>query len=420
MSWIDRLRKTIQLTSPGGSEFTALWQGNSRSIEKKLGVFQFPKVRGAVVQDLDVGPVRYPLTIFFQGEDNDLEANRFLDACKENGRWLVLHPVHGLLDLQLVSATEQALPVESGNLTQFDTVWLEPVSEVQRTSTVQIKGQISNQINVVNGSSADQLLANVSQDTAGEVSAFQNSVNNVVAAVENTLENVSDLSAEITARMISIKRGISAVLDVVPMDIISLAGQVQQLIQLPALAIADVEARLDTYGNFADQIFGQDSGPVNLEGKNIIAVKELALVSAIGAVAGISSTGALNSRLQAIEVIEVNAALLNDTIDHLDESQSAFETVPIDVQYFSQSESFPSVAGLTALAIAFLLRSIFNLAIEKRFILPVQKSPIRITIEEYGSLGDGDVNFDFFIATNQLQDLEIIMLEAGREVVVYV
>jgi len=208
MSFLDRLRPSIQLTSPGGSEFTALWQGNTRSIEKKLGIFQYPKVRGAIVQDLDVGPVRYPLTIFFQGEDHDLESNRFLDACKENGRWQVVHPVHGQLELQLVSATEQALPVESGNLTQFDTVWLEPIREAQLASPAQLKSSVANQINVANGSSADQLLANVSQDTAGQVSAFQGAVNNVIAVVESTLESISDLNAEITARMTSIKRDI--------------------------------------------------------------------------------------------------------------------------------------------------------------------------------------------------------------------
>jgi len=181
-----------------------------------------------------------------------------------------------------------------------------------------------------------------------------------------------------------------------------------------------VEARLDAYGRYADEIFGLDPGGANLEGRNIVSVKEVALIAGIGAVAGISSTGTLNSRLQAVEAIEINAALLNDTIDNLDSSQEAFESVPIDVQYFSQSESFPTVATLTALTQAFLLRSIFNLAIEKRFILSQQKSPIRITIEEYGSLGEGDANLDFFITTNQIEGLEIIMLLAGREVVVYV
>ena len=121
MSWRDRLRQSIELTSPDGNIFEAAWQGNSRSMDKKLGLFEFPKVKGTKVQDLDIGSARYPLTIFFVGENNDQESDRFFKACRERGVWTVIHPVRGSLNLQLISVTENIQPVESGNVTQFDT-----------------------------------------------------------------------------------------------------------------------------------------------------------------------------------------------------------------------------------------------------------------------------------------------------------
>jgi prophage DNA circulation protein len=420
MSWLERLRKDIQLTSPSGAVFNALWQRNPRSMEKKLGIFQYPKVQGAIVQDLDVGPVRYPLTLFFEGSDHDLEAERFFTACKERGLWQVVHPVRGALLLQLVSFTETIDPLNSGNVTQVETAWIEPLTEAQLPSEAQLQGQVANQIDELNSSSADQLVANVVQETAGEVSAFRTAVNSVVAATRETLDNLSELNAEVNAQVASIRRGIDSVLAVVPMDILSLAGQVQQLIQLPALAIADIEARIDTYENFAAEIFNLDTGSANNEGRNSVAVKELALVSGLAAISDISTTGAISSRVQSIELVETSSAMLNDIINNLDATQETFLNTPIDIQYFSQSNSFSSTALLTAQTIAYLLQRLFALAIEKRFILDRRRSPIEITISEYGSLGVDDSNFDVFINTNSLEAEEIIILEAGREVVVYV
>jgi prophage DNA circulation protein len=122
MSWLDRLRSDIELTSPSGAVFNPLWIGDDISMAKKLGIFEYPKVLGAVVQDMDVGATSYPLSLFFEGPDNDLEAADFFKACKERGPWTVIHPVDGTLILNLVNISKKVRPVESGNLTQVDTL----------------------------------------------------------------------------------------------------------------------------------------------------------------------------------------------------------------------------------------------------------------------------------------------------------
>lgn len=68
---------------------------------------------------------------------------------------------------------------------------------------------------------------------------------------------------------------------------------------------------------------------------------------------------------------------------------------------------------------AYLLRSVFDLSVEKRFKLEKRRAPIEITISEYGSLGDDDSNFQLFIDSNGLKGNDILILPEGREVVVY-
>ncbi len=57
----DRLRPDIQLISPEGTIFIALWSGNDRSQDKKVGIFDYPLVDGSTVQDLGVSAAPYPL-----------------------------------------------------------------------------------------------------------------------------------------------------------------------------------------------------------------------------------------------------------------------------------------------------------------------------------------------------------------------
>lgn len=420
MTWRDRLRQTIKLTSPEGNIFEAKWRGNPRTKDKKLGLFEFPKVKGTKVQDLDIGSARYPLTLFFDGENHDQEADRFFKTCDERGAWNIIHPVKGSLDLQLISVREGIEPVESGNVTQFDTEWIEPLKDSVVPSLFQQRSIIDSQINEVNSTASDQVESNVLQETAAETSSFEATVNGVVKAVEKFLAPVYELQSEINSQVLSIKRGITSLLSAPVFDIASIAGQVQALVQLPALAIADVNSRIDAYENFISAALDFSPDDAETKDRNIVAVQELALTSGLASISFISSTGELDSRLQAIELINSNTELFKNITDTLDATQELFKDEIIDGQYFSQSESYSDVVLMISQTIAYLLRSAFDLSIEKRFILEKMRAPSEITIKEYGSMGEDDLNFALFIESNSLKGNEILILPEGREVLVYV
>ena len=416
----DRLRKNIQLTSPDGSIFTPLWRGDSRAQTKKIGIFNFPNVNGSIVQDLGVTSTTYTLTLFFEGPDNDLDSDAFMTALGEKGVWKVIHPVHGEKTLQPLSFSPTDDPVRSGNVTQVDTEWIEPLDVSAVPSASELQATVRTQIDAVNSVAADQLEQSTFQETAAEVGGFRAAVLDIVSAVEGKLQSISDASADITAEMNAIKRDIDAVLTVVPLDIIAIAGQVQELIQLPARAIQDTQARLDAYRGFAVAAGLLSPEIPGTASYNRVAVQELALTAAIGAVSDISSTGTLLSRTEAIGVIEDNLTLFKDVTDTLDASQELFEGQSIDVQYFSQSQSYSVTAQLSALTVAYLLRALFDLKTEKRFVLDRERNPVMVAIEEYGSPGEGDVNIDLFLLSNSIEGNEHLIMPKGRELVVYV
>lgn len=422
MTWQDRTQGSIVLTSPGGSVFQALWSGNTRGFEKKLGLFEYPKVRGTGIQDLDNAGTRYPLTIFFEGADNDLEGSRFFETAKEQGRWLVVHPVKGELSLQLSTINERIDPVESGNITTFETEWIEPLDPDVLTAltTPQVADQIRSQSDTVNAVAAEQFVENVVQDTVAETTAVESAANSVVDIAVDKLKTLYENVPTLNSQILAIVQGIQNTITQTTIDTLSLAGQIQNLIELPVLATNDVVARLTIYGDMILDVIGLSPDGTNPEDKNAVAVQELAATATLVALAQAASTGILATRNQAIESAGVVSDNFTSITDALDATQAAFLSHDIDLQYFSQSDSFSDVSIITAQAVSYLLIASFDLRIEKRFTLERPTNPASITIDEYGTLGPNDDNLALFLESNELSGDDILILPAGREVVVYV
>jgi prophage DNA circulation protein len=421
MGYKERLKTEITLTSPDGNIFTALWRGNERSQTKKVGVFNYPGVNGSGIQDLGTTSKTYPLTLFFEGDDHDINSNEFMEALSEKGTWVVVHPVHGELTLQPLSFTPQDQPITSGNITQVDTEWIEPLIEDAFFATIQILSEILALINKQNEASAEQYNQYSLQDTAAEKASIKNSINKIVSAFELNIETISNNVAEVKSSIDSIKRDINVVLEEPVLDLLSLAGQIQQLIQLPVTASQDLLSTLTAYENIISQI-SIELVPENSTTEELDRAmnQELALTAALGAFAVASSRGALLSRAEAIEVINKNLTVFDTITTTLDNGQETFQNNFIDKQYFSQSLSYTIASQLIGKTVAYLLRKLFDLKIEKTFILKRQRNPVMVTIEEYGGLGENDSNLDLFIDSNKLEDNELLIMPKGKELKVYV
>ena len=414
MNWRDRLRPEIKLTSPSGTEFIASWTGNERSIEKKLGIFEYPKIKGAIVQDLDVGGTKYPLTIFFDGENNDIEARKFFEACKERGVWNVIHPIYGELNLQLMSVTEDSQPVSSGNITKIKTEWIEPIIKGVTSSVQEIENSVRNNAKVLNKTAQNQFNHIVELDAPSKTTQLKNSVVSTVKVIDTALSSLYKQSAEITSKFLSIKRGITQGLTETELDVLGLAGQISTLVVLPMEAIIDIDARLAAFIELLERL---KTGTVRPTAANInaVAVQELTMVSIMGAVNQIAIDGNLDSREHAVEIIETISNSFLEITAALDAQQEAYQLNGIDNQYFSQSQTFNSATKLNGQTVSALLRKLFDLTVAKRFTLTRNRAPVEISATEYQSLN----RLDFFIKSNKLKGDDILLLPAGREVVVY-
>jgi hypothetical protein len=252
--------------------------------------------------------------------------------------------------------------------------------------------------------------------------AITNSVLKVKVIAVKRLTSLAELNSTIIEQFNTIVEGLEIHIEQEELDRLGLVGQVQNMIQIPLLASNDVFERLNTYAEIADDILAilpeiEDTSP---EAVNVTLVVEMSIIAILVAMAEIVTTGLLQTRAQTIEAANFLIEKLESYTESLDDRQVVFQENQIDRQYFSQLQSYSSAAKLISAAIQYLLLAAFNLRVEKRFTLSEPRVPIEIAISEYGDLGEDDSNLDLFIDANKLKGNEILLLPAGREVVVYV
>ena len=419
MTYIDRLQKQITLVSPSGQTFEAKWAGDSRSGEKQIGIFKTPGVKGVKIQDQEIGAIDYPLTFFFDGPDNDQISDDFMTACAESGQWQVEHPVHGQKNLQLVSFVEDVQPISSGNVTQFKTSWLEITGDTGAISAAQLASLTVAQSLSLSGVAAEQLDTVVKFDTADKTGKFRTAVDNTIMAFDNTLKPITDTVSSVQAQADSIKRGIESSISEPVIDVIGVAGQIQALIGLPNLVETGITAKLDAYDGFIDTIFGKSPTTPSLSEINTVAVIEVSQVAALSSIAVASVSTGLESRSNVIGVIDANVSLFETVTDGLDDVQEIYSDKILGRAYFSQSQSFSDAAQLVGLTLAFLIKSAFDLAVEKQIVLTKEENPVMIAMREYEGPGDGDENINLFYESNGLTGQECLLLPVGKNVVVY-
>lgn len=420
MSAIDRVAPTIEFTSPDGAQFSAYWVGNTVSNSKNLGVFDFPLVDGQLIQDLGLSSNTWPLTIYFEGQNHDIEAKNFRTAFKSREAWSVIHPVDGSLTLQPVSISVNINPVENANITVIETEWIEPVDDQTVQSVPEIENNIqAEKVNIEEAASVS-FARNATQEATAEKIEIEKATETGLNTIENNLKALYDQAADIAADVGSTFTAIRDTINQTVIDTTTLAGQIQNAVQLPALAVNDFTSRIEGY---TAALVGFLSGAPEStlpEDRSSIGVTEQYVSAVLAAVGTIATTSEFITTSEVLNAIQEVNNFFETAINGLEALQENFNNLPLDRQYFSLLDTYGNLENYRAQIIAFLLRTALNLKIEKRFILSQSRAPIEIALTEYGGPGENDSNIDLFILSNSLKGDDILLLPPGREVVVYV
>ena len=104
MSWINKIDNVkFSIKTGDGKEFFPLWKPGEKSIEYNTSSFDFIDVEKSLVERKKPKSGKYPLTFWFQGDDNIEQAQEFEDSAIDNRYWTIIHPFYGTIKGQPLS-----------------------------------------------------------------------------------------------------------------------------------------------------------------------------------------------------------------------------------------------------------------------------------------------------------------------------
>ena len=104
MSWLENLEnKEFTITTGDGKIFKPLWKNGEKSKEFNATIFDFIDVDGSFIDRKKTKSTKYPLTFWFQGDDNIEQSKEFEVSADDPRSWTVEHPFYGIIKGQPLS-----------------------------------------------------------------------------------------------------------------------------------------------------------------------------------------------------------------------------------------------------------------------------------------------------------------------------
>jgi len=402
MAWTDNIEDTLVIICGDGSQFEPLWKPASRTTEFNVTEFQFSSIEGTLVRRKEAQGRRFPLELYFQGEQHLQQAEAFETSAKDKRAWNILHPYYGSIFVQPISIT---FINTSFNVTQMNIEVVETILEDAPRTTIDRRSDIQQRASNVNVSLESTFSNSISVDAAAVTQsvAYNDAAYN---AISGDIPNQTDSDNYFNAYKFANSTMISQT--ATPLQKIR---AVNSQLQAPYLFEQSVISRI---GIFEQQISQLNSSASTLTDPNSKRIYETYLSSLLVGL-GLSSINPLPSdyitRGQVIEVIERILLQYNTFILNLDSLQTLTGSTP--TSYIPDANILENLSGFIKFTTANLLLIATNARQEVTLNLENDSNVILLTHRFYG-LDPEDVNLDLFISTNNIGSKELFKLEKGR------
>lgn len=415
MSWEERLREAAYV-APSGTRIVFGYRNVSQVLPKKTAAFDFPDADGTFVQDNGASGRRYPIRAIFSGEDCDLSADEFLLALAEKGVGKLEHPLYrtagNVVPFGEIRRRDDL--ATAANQSIVEVVFWDTTGAIYPATTSDGAGEVQNALDEYNEASATAFDDALSLDTAIERVTLQNQINGLLDSVEEGLQAVADVNDSVSKAFKdaydSVDRAVSVLID----QPLTLALQIQQTIQLPSRLTEQMSAKIEAYGNLAEDIFSSSESGTSSSSptinSNALAANDLFASTHVSGAVSSTIYGEFPNREAALVAADDVLSLMGDLTEWRDAEYN-------DTEVLDTGETYEALQNAVALAAGFLVSTSFGLRQQRSITLSRDRTIVDLTAELYGSVDDF---LDAMINDNDLTGSEIIELPRGRTIVYYV
>lgn len=419
MSWQDRLKEAV-LQTPSGLRLNFDFTDVRLTVELRGTAYNFVDAAGTFVQSTGRSGDTFPMRIFIAGDDYDLAATEFLNALGEsiivNGTrkpFILEHPLYGKRDVvPLGRVIRRDDLVTGGNQAIFEVAFWETIATLYPTGQTDPASEVLNAVAAYNAASAAEYEELVDLDSQIETVTLENQVTATMGLVSDSLASVAEVTENVSDQFEDILDSITNSVDTLVVDPLTLAFQVNQLIQAPGRAAALWDDKLTAYRSLADQVLGRgiatpgnDSRPDNTFFTDSVTATGALTGTIVGAV-----NNTFNTRPEALTAAQNILALAADVNTWREENFASLGKIDTGAGYQQWQDAAALAAGL-------LVEISFTLAQERIITLDRPRTIVDLAAELYGEI---DSKLDFLIDSNDLSGDEIREIPAGRSIKYYV
>lgn len=405
MSWEDRLNNVkFTIVTGDGKRFTPLWVNGEESMEFNTKKYEFINQEKSLIDRKKVQSSNYPLTFYFQGDDNIEQAASFKNSAKDPRAWEVTHPFYGTI---IGQPTSLGRIDDAYNVTKFVVNFWETLTDDYPNNRVSTKDVIQNKVSIVNTAGLVNYTKGASPTSADISTVKQNS--NDIASKFNKLQTPETFTTYRNKLATTVRAADNIIAK--PGDVID---NHQQLLLLPSTYDLPVLNRINAIYLAYLQI------RTVITGRNDKYFFESQAATAIAAIAQ-ASVNPLEDDYITREQVNINTDLLlstyNDYLEVVDNAQ-------VD-RYDTENEWAPNPQVQEALydLVTDTLSNLYQLAFgakQERIVAVDYDSNLILLTHRYMGLDDEDKNMETFRTINNIKNDEVFNIKKGRKIKYFV
>lgn len=410
MSWIDLAQDKLIIVTGDGSQYEPLWKEPSMAIEFNVAQFEFPGIKGSLVKRNLRKGVKYPLEIYFTGEDHLNDLAKFKISCDDERHWVVTHPYYGKFNAQ---PTAINIDNTQGNVTKISINLIETIVENNPKRIVTPPDDVLQGGLTLSEKSGNAILTNISSPGALEKNIMQTNINKIYTEGK---KRIKAIDAEKYLNLYN--KATTAILNATN-DVSRAIQTIQAMIDAPFQFIDTVRNRFNTIRNqFKKLVTSIETIASQFKTPNARRIYEHDAANTISTMAKALVTTI--DYASAEEVLEIMASLIS-VYDEFVENIDALQTEnggQVD-SYVPDAETMVALQNLVNYTVANLYEIALDSKQERQIILESDTNIVELAHRLYGLQPD-DSTIEYLCNTNNFAMNDLLQLEAGRKVKYYV
>lgn len=406
MSWIEDIQNDLIITTGDGKKYKPDWINAKKGVDYNISEFTFPNVEGTLVDRREQLGRKFPIELYFQGDDHLVQQKAFELSAKVKKPWTIEHPLY-----ETIIAHPSSLEFDNSvlNITKITGMLLEtitndnPITKIQPIDSIKI-----NKVNL--DSTFEKSL------TATPSVADITTIKSVNKKNYNLSVPIIKAPTEFEAYVYAFNQANSFVNTAIASPLLAMRYTIR-LLTLPATFAITAKQRIDLLNAQFISLRQTIIGLTQPSSKQVYQAMGGSLISSMC--------------LAASTPLEFDYLYSNNTLATMDTLINAYKGFVADLDSLQttnggQPSSFiASPDGLIALnsLVSLTVANLFNISLgakqQRIHYAEADTNVILLTHRFYG-LDPDDNNLDEFISNNNFSLNQLLQVKKGTKIVYYI